>query len=90
MSGRPILGLKKRPDPSTKPKVDPAKVSLSESFGWRFIERDHRYILQKLYVTYGGVVSDQTLSHHPWQSPPTTELSRTWVDVPLVPETYVG
>jgi hypothetical protein len=81
MSGRPILGLKKRPDPSTKPKVDPAKVSLSESFGWRFIERDHRYILQKMVVSYLNPDNALILNR---------ELSRTWVDVPLVPETYVG
>jgi hypothetical protein len=82
---RPILGLKKRPDPSTRPKVDPAKVSLSESLGWRFIERDHRYILQKLYVTYmkQDLCGDGIFEN-------TAELSRTWVDVPLVPETYVG
>jgi hypothetical protein len=78
---RPTLTLKKRPDPSTKPKVDPAKVSLSESFGWRFIERDHRYILQKMVVSYLNPDNALILNR---------ELSRTWVDVPLVPETYVG
>lgn len=88
---RPTLSLHKRPDPSTRPKVDPAKVSLSENFGWRFIERDHRYILQKLVVTYEtvfdvvkeGEYGTAVNSHE-------VELSRSWFDVPLVPETYVG
>lgn len=80
---RPILGLKKRPDPSTRPKVDPAKVTLSEAFGWRFIERDHRYILQKLVVSYETVF-------YAGMDPQQRELSRSWFDVPLVPEAYVG
>lgn len=82
---RPTLSLHKRPDPSTRPKVDPAKVSLSENFGWRFIERDHRYILQKLIVTYGFIPNGD-----PLEPREHGELSRTWMDVPLVPETYVG
>ena len=69
---RPTLRLS-RPDPATKPKVDPAKVSMSEAFGWRFVERDKRYILQKLIVSF---------------ETPGTEGSRTWIDIPLVPEAY--
>lgn len=75
------LTLKPKVDPATKPKVDPTKVALSEKLGFRFVDRGGRYIMQKLYVTY-------------WQLPPNqhqgTEDSRTWVDVPLVPETYIG
>ena len=64
----------KRPDPATKPKVDPEKVALSLDLGVRFIDRGGRYIMQKLVVAYesGGMA----------------ERSRTWVDVPLVPEAY--
>jgi hypothetical protein len=71
---RAKLTLKNRPDPATKPQVDPAKAALSEKLGMRFINRDHRYIFQRLIVSY---TSDNA-----------TELSRTWVDVPLVPEAY--
>lgn len=74
---RKTLTLKKnRPDPATKPQVDPAKVSLSEQLGWRFINRDHRYILQRLVVTYEFICDANR------------EQSRTWIDVPLVPEAY--
>jgi hypothetical protein len=73
---RTTLTLSKRPDPATKPKVDPAKVSLSERLGFRFIERDHRYIAQKLVVSY----SDER----------PHERSQTWLDIPLVPEAYIG
>ncbi len=85
---RPKLTLTKRPDPATKPKCDPAKVSMSESFGWRFIERDHRYILQKLVVSYleGYIGNDG----HGNSISVNVETSRTWVDVPLVPEAYHG
>ncbi len=76
---RKTLRLKPRPDPATRPQVDPAKTSLSEKLGMRFICRDQRYIFQKLIVTYGNPAGE-----------PTHEWSRTWVDVPLVPEAYVG
>lgn len=51
----------------------------------RFIDRDGRYIMQKLVVTYETtflVAEGQTGKGR------TTELSRTWIDVPLVPEAY--
>lgn len=67
----------KRPDPATRPKVDPAKVALSDQLGMRFVDRGGRYIMQKLVVTY-------------WHAQELGEQSRTWVDVPLVPEAYCG
>lgn len=74
---RPTLTLK-RPDPATKPKVDPSKVTLSESLGFRFVDRGGRYIMQRLVVSYEFVCDANR------------EQSRTWIDVPLVPEVYVG
>jgi hypothetical protein len=71
---RRTLTLKKRPDPATKPQVDPAKAALSEKLGMRFVDRGGRYIFQRLIVTYS--------------SDAVSELSRTWMDVPLVPEAY--
>lgn len=84
---RPKLTLKPKPDPSTQPKVDPAKVTLSEQLGVRFVMRDHRYICQKLVVSYGEktLANDFTVA-----KTAQMEISRTWVDVPLVPETYCG
>lgn len=73
---RQKLTLKNRVDPATKPKVDPAKIDLSNYLKWRFIDRGGRYILQHLSVTYDGSLE--------------TEISRTWLDLPLVPETYIG
>lgn len=73
---RPKLTLKPRVDPATKPKVDPAKVDLANLLKARFIERGGRYIFQLLMVTY--------------DTPQESEISCTWVDVPLVPEEYVG
>jgi hypothetical protein len=66
----------KRPDPATKPKVDPLKAALSEQLGMRFIDRGGRYIFQRLMVAYS--------------SDGVAEVSRTWRDVPLVPEAYIG
>ncbi len=73
---RPKLTLRPRVDPATKPKVDPEKVWLSEELKARYVDRGGRYIFQLLVVSY---TSDEV-----------HELSRTWVDVPLVPEDYVG
>jgi len=73
---RPKLTLKHRHDPATQPKVDPAKVALSEQLGVRFVLRDHRYLMQRLVVSY-EFICDQN-----------REQSRTWIDVPLVPEAY--
>ncbi len=73
---RQRLTLKPRVDPATKPKVDPLKVSLSEELKARYVDRGGRYIFQLLVVSYTTDNVD--------------ELSRTWVDVPLVPEVYVG
>jgi hypothetical protein len=73
----------KRPDPATKPKVDPAKVALADALGLRFIDRGGRYIAQKLVVTYEErLPTDLTMNLI------LQERSRTWIDVPLVPETY--
>lgn len=71
---RPKLTLKPRVDPNTKPKMDPAKVFLSEQMRARYVDRGGRYIFQQLVVSF----STDSIS----------ELSRTWVDVPLVPEGY--
>jgi hypothetical protein len=71
---RPKLTLRPRVDPATKPKLDPAKVALTEELKARFIDRGGRYIFQLLVVTYS---TDNVV-----------EISRTWLDVPLVPEAY--
>lgn len=73
----------KRPDPATRPKVDPAKVALSEQLGYRFVDRGGRYIMQRLLVTYELPTDFEVV-------PKQSERSRTWVDVPLVPEAYCG
>lgn len=82
---RPKLTLKPRVDPNTKPKLDPAKVSLSEQMRARYVDRGGRYIMQQLIVSYGEreLTDDFTVV-----KTSTFELSRTWVDVPLVPEGY--
>ncbi len=77
------LTLRKRPRPESQPKVDPAKVALSEQLGVRFVMRDHRYICQKLVVSY-ELPNDFTVVSQ------GNERSRTWIDVPLVPEAYCG
>ena len=75
--------------PHTLPPADPAKISLSQSLGWRFIDRKGRYILQaraEQTVTYEppALLNDGTIvSGHP-----LTRLETTWIDVPLVPEVY--
>lgn len=55
--------------------------------GFRFIDRDGRYLLQKLMVTY---MTDYEKEFHHHSCVTRVELSRTWVAVPLVPETYIG
>lgn len=89
---RKTLSLK-RPDPQTRPKVDPAKVVLADQLGLRFIDRGGRYIAQKLVVTY-ETAEEARESHHMSANyyPPGSmpEKSRTWIDVPLVPESYCG
>lgn len=63
---RDTLTLRKPPDP--------AKVAQSEHFGFRFVDRKGRYILQHLvYVGYDK---------------PSSPPEYTWIDIPLVPETY--
>jgi hypothetical protein len=76
---RRTLSLKPRVDPATKPKVDPAKVEASELLGLRFVDKGGRYLMQKLVVAY--LNPDNSLIQN-------RELSRTWIDVPLVPEAY--
>jgi hypothetical protein len=66
-----------RPPPAklqahTLPPNDPVKVALSNSLGWRFIDRNRRYILQARMVMFA----------------PGGFEDFTWVDVPLVPEVY--
>lgn len=91
MMNRPKLTLKPRVDPATRPKVDPAKVALSEQLGWRFVDKGGRYIMQKLVVSYEvafDVVKDGAYGNRVENR--QEERSRTWVDVPLVPEAYCG
>lgn len=77
---RRTLSIKKRVDPATRPKVDPEKVALSNALGMRFIDRGGRYLFQKLVVTY----SEDSQQGFGAQR----EISRTWMDIPLVPEAY--
>lgn len=56
------------------PYVDAAKIRRTEEIGFRFIERQKRYILQTRIVVYPA---------------PTVGMpDHTWVDIPLVPEVY--
>jgi hypothetical protein len=80
---RRTLSLKPRVDPATKPKLDPAKAALSEQLGIRFVDRGGRYIAQKLVVVYGFIPNGDPLMPREHG-----ELSRSWFDIPLVPETY--
>ena len=82
---RRTLTLRPRVDPLTRPKVDPAKVSLSEALQMRYVDRGGRYIFQRLIVTYETV-----LELKEGAKSRTEERSRTWIDVPLVPEAYIG
>lgn len=87
---RTKLTLKPKVDPATKPKVDPAKLSLSESLGMRFVDRGGRYIMQKLVVSY-GITREAYFNKEPpgeYVRALEGEISRTWIDVPLVPEAY--
>ncbi len=85
---RRTLTLKTRPSPESQPKVDPAKTALSEQLGIRFVMRDHRYICQKLVVSYDLLIG--TDENGDEAAPERAEISRTWIDVPLVPEAYCG
>lgn len=73
---RKTITLKPRVDPTTRPKLDPTKVALAEALRVRYVDRGGRYIMQMLVVSYSSDNVD--------------ELSRSWFDVPLVPETYCG
>jgi hypothetical protein len=60
---------------SLRKPPDPAKIAQSLQMGFRFVERKgNRYILQaRVLVGY-----DQ----------PMSPAEHTWIDIPLVPETY--
>lgn len=62
---------------------DPQKIAQSIEVGMRFVDRKGRYILQTRLVTYGprGIVNGVTYYEK-------VVVDATWVDVPLVPETY--
>jgi hypothetical protein len=62
---KPKLTLRK-PTPA-----DPIKIALSLQMGFRYVDRNGRYIAQALVTIVDA--------DHP---------DHTWVDVPLVPETY--
>jgi len=51
----------------------------------RYVDRGGRYIFQRLIVTYETV-----LELKEGAKSRTEERSRTWIDVPLVPEAYIG
>lgn len=46
--------------PHTLPPNDPAKVALSHTLGWRFIDRNRRYILQARMVMFAAQAEDYT------------------------------
>jgi hypothetical protein len=69
-----------------QPPADPVKIAQSLQMGLRFVDRSGRYILQQRVVTYGERLmrsgdSFVTLCER-------TVIDSTWVDIPLVPETY--
>jgi hypothetical protein len=74
---KPKLTLRK-PTPA-----DPAKIAQSLQLGLRFVDRQGRYILQKHLVTYGDrrIAGGVTYVDR-------VVVDATWVDIPLVPETY--
>ncbi len=83
---RKMLSLHPKPSPASAPKVDPEKAAMAEALGLRFITRDYRHICQKLIITYETVFDireGKTVGR-------TQEVSRTWMDIPLVPEVYFG
>lgn len=67
-------------------RPDPAKIALSLQIGFRYVDRKGRYIAQ-VYV-------QKDLVHYHLgddrSKPPSCSLNycRSWVDIPLVPETY--
>jgi hypothetical protein len=61
--------------------ADPIKIARSLEIGFRFVDREGRYILQTLAVTYVDSYGDSG-GHD------RTPIDSTWVDIPLVPETY--
>lgn len=70
---RPKLTLKKPPPPVP---ADPEKIAASLALGQRYVQRDGRYIQQMRVQTVGAIeYGAHTLDH-------------TWIDIPLVPETY--
>lgn len=60
--------------PHTLPPDDPVKVALSQTLGFRYIDRNRRYLLQARMVMF--------------PQPIAGDPDYTWVDVPLVPEVY--
>lgn len=81
MLNKPKLTLRK-PTPA-----DPVKIAQSLQIGLRFVDRGGRYILQKHLVTYGErLMSCDEGSYVTLCA--RAVLEETWVDIPLVPETY--
>jgi hypothetical protein len=76
MYKRETLSLKKPPDP--------AKIAQSLQIGLRFVDRKGRYILQK----YVKVVAYELGGNMAGEKYDSINEHRTWVDIPLVPETY--
>lgn len=74
---REIISLRKSPDP--------AKIALALQLGFRFVERKgNRYILQ------AKILKSEVHVHYGDPASATCSLNycTSWVDIPLVPETY--
>lgn len=74
----------KRETLTLKKPVDPAKIARSLEIGFRFVDRKGRYMLQKHVVTYG----ERMVSQGGLTLVQRSVVDSTWVDIPLVPETY--
>jgi hypothetical protein len=76
-----------RPAPARiKPRkptpADPEKIARAGALGFRFVDREGRYILQARTVIYPE--SRSPIDQMPLLGRP----EQTWVDIPLVPEVY--
>jgi hypothetical protein len=67
-----------------QPPADPVKIAQSLQIGMRFVDRAGRYILQQRIVIYG----ERLMSSGNGTACERTVIDSTWIDIPLVPETY--
>lgn len=63
---------------SLRKPPDPGKLALSLQIGFRFVERKGNRYIQQVHVPAALVVFHREILPN----------ERTWVDIPLVPETY--